>query len=517
MEKKYPSKIPHERFPDAKEDQIHALEKNEQLSAYKVYRDQHRNDRYMPAYHFWAPDGMINDPNGLCYWRGHYHLFYQAYPPADLRQHWGHAISDDLVQWKDLPLAIYPDVEYAVFSGSSLVEDNQVIAMYHGRKAGNMIATSSDPLLLNWEKNPDCPVIPLAPDSVDGKPFRVFDPFIWSENEGYYALSGVYYGKEENRHGGSENRMVEHLFFSQDLSRWTYLGVLMDENPFIECGNDGACPYFWPIGDKHVLFFFSHRTGPYCLVGDYDKVVHKFVPKQKVKFNYGPVGCSSLQAPCATPDGRGGLYVLCNTKDANRSLERQGAMTLMWHVTLDTQGLIRFDPIETIANLHREQYVEKDRLLPAFSEQIISGAHGDALDISVKIDIQNSRSVMIKVFRSDDGREFTSITLYKSEIQAGGGNRRHTYIAIDTTRASLSAEVEGRNPEVAEFESTPNQPVELRIFIDKCMVEVFVNGKIYLMQMAYPTLPDSSGVSFEALGNAAKIHDLNIWTMNGIY
>ena len=66
--------------------------------------------------------------------------------------HWGHAVSDDMIHWKDLPLAIYPDIEYAVFSGSSLVEEDRVIAMYHGFGIGNMIATSSDPLLLNWEK-----------------------------------------------------------------------------------------------------------------------------------------------------------------------------------------------------------------------------------------------------------------------------------------------------------------------------------------------------------------------------
>jgi beta-fructofuranosidase len=72
-------------------------------------------DRYRPAYHFVSPESQLNDPNGLCFWQGRWHLFYQGYPPdefpapADLakrRQHWGHAVSEDLVHWRDLPYAI---------------------------------------------------------------------------------------------------------------------------------------------------------------------------------------------------------------------------------------------------------------------------------------------------------------------------------------------------------------------------------------------------------------------------
>jgi beta-fructofuranosidase len=74
-------------------------------------------------------------------------MFYQGYPPEDKRQHWGHAISKDLIHWRDLPYAIYPSPERAVFSGATLVEDSRVIAMYHGTTLGNMVAVSNDPLL----------------------------------------------------------------------------------------------------------------------------------------------------------------------------------------------------------------------------------------------------------------------------------------------------------------------------------------------------------------------------------
>ena len=56
-------------------------------------------DKYRPIYHYVNPEGTLNDPNGLSYWQGNWHLFYQAYPPEDTRQHWGHAISKDLIHW----------------------------------------------------------------------------------------------------------------------------------------------------------------------------------------------------------------------------------------------------------------------------------------------------------------------------------------------------------------------------------------------------------------------------------
>ena len=123
----------------------------------------------------------MNDPNGLCYWNGMWHLFYQAYPPEDPRQHWGHAVSENLIHWKDLPYAIYPSPEKACFSGSTLVEENRVIAMYHGTEEGNMIATSSDPLLLQWEKITEKAVIPISKSGEPTLPYSVFDPCIWKD------------------------------------------------------------------------------------------------------------------------------------------------------------------------------------------------------------------------------------------------------------------------------------------------------------------------------------------------
>lgn len=149
----YISAVPKYTFSAILEEQNQELESNPIVQRFADSRKKLSVDRYMPIYHYSSPEGRLGDPNGLCFWRGNWHLFYQAWPTEDPRQHWGHAISTDLIHWKDLPYAVYPSPEIRVYSGSTLVEETRVIAMYHGTGEGNMIAVSEDPLLLNWKRS----------------------------------------------------------------------------------------------------------------------------------------------------------------------------------------------------------------------------------------------------------------------------------------------------------------------------------------------------------------------------
>jgi len=183
----YTSPVPQYAFPATLEGQEEVLRTNPLMLRFAESRERLSTDPYRPIYHFVNPEGNLNDPNGFSFWNGNWHLFYQAYPPEDSRQHWGHAISKDLVHWRDLPLAIYPHPERAVYSGSALVEEDRVIAHYHGIRAGNFVAVSDDPLLLNWKKVTGESVIPKKNrDTVMlggvPSPHHVYDPFIFEED-----------------------------------------------------------------------------------------------------------------------------------------------------------------------------------------------------------------------------------------------------------------------------------------------------------------------------------------------
>ncbi len=110
------SKTPRYTFSDTLETQLEELKTNPLLERFRASRAAKAGDPHRPVYHYVNPEGRLNDPNGLCFWQGRWHLFYQAYPLDDPRQHWGHAVSDDLIHWQDLPLAIYPGPERACFS-----------------------------------------------------------------------------------------------------------------------------------------------------------------------------------------------------------------------------------------------------------------------------------------------------------------------------------------------------------------------------------------------------------------
>lgn len=536
----FESLVPKFEFSDDVNAQILQLKENPLMLRFKESRKKLAKDPYRPIYHFVSPESTMNDPNGLSYWNGNWHLFYQAYPPEDPRQHWGHAYSKDLINWKDLPYAIYPNPERAVFSGTTLVEEDRVIAMYHGTEVGNLVAVSNDPLLLNWEK-----VSKEAPISMVSKtgfplPYSVFDPSIWKHDNVYYSLSA---GRTPK--GPGERFLPEgYLFRSKNLVDWEYLHPFVENDMFSLIGDDYACPYFWPIGDRYIMPFFSHMSGGQYLLGDYDTQRNKFVVTHGGKFNFGAASPSGVHAPSATPDGNGNVIVIFNMNPGKPTGEWNQIMTLPRRLSLSGSGDVLQEPAGDIESVRGKKTTHPPITLKANQLTKMKGISGNAMELNVEIDPKNSNLIELSVLESNDRQEFTRILFFKDRGMTQGRNYRvgevfvpiqernrnpvqnsasttqrgrESLIVLETTNSSIDPEVKQRAPETASFYFEDGEILNLRVFIDKSVVEVFVNGKQALAARVYPTKSNALGVSIRSQGSESELLKLDSWQMKSIY
>ncbi len=516
----YTSKVPQFTFADTLAEQEAQLKTNPLILRYAASRKAMANDPHRPLYHFVSPEGNLNDPNGLCFWQGRWHLFYQAYPPEDPRQHWGHAVSDDLIHWRDLPLAIYPNPEKQCFSGSTYVEDGRVIAMYHGTLVGTMLATSTDPLLLNWKKigQHDGIVIPYARPGEPALPYNIFDPCIWKKGDTYYALTA---GTRPVGPGGKPMR-AQFLHRSQDLEHWEYLHPFVEDDFYSRVGDDGACPYFWPIGDsRYILLHFSHMRGGKYMIGNYDKVKDKFYVVNGGYFNHGPaVSPGGVHAPSAYPDGKGGVIAIFNMNPARPTNGWNQIMTLPMRLTLGENDLLEMEPTGDYASLRYDHQHINAMTLPANQEIVLDNVRGNAMEMMVELDPQSARTIELNVLRSPDQREVTRILFSRDRgisDRSLPGRPRFSGITLDASRSSILPDVMARMPEDADALVKPDETVKLHVFLDRSVVEVYVNGRQIVAQRVYPGLPESVGVSLRAIGRDARLLSLDAWQMKSIY
>lgn len=519
------SPVPQYTFSNTLEEQEAELKKNPLLKRFNKSRKKLANDPYRPVYHYVNPEGNLNDPNGLCFWKGRWHLFYQAYPPEYPRQHWGHAVSDDLIHWRDLPLAIYPGPERACFSGSAYVDDDQVIAFYHGTEVGSMAAVSSDPLLLNWQKVTGDAVIPIEDASGFPLPYSVYDPCIWKRDSVYYALLA---GRV---HEGPGNKPVPdaYLFRSVDLEHWQYMHSFVEDDRFTLIGDDYACPYFWPIGDRYILPFYSHMSGGQYLLGDYDAQRDKFVVTNHGNFNFGPSGPSGVHAPSATPDGKGGVIIIFNM---NPGMPTQGwnqIMTLPRRLTLTSEDELGIAPAGDIESLRRDHQHIANMALQANKEIVLEEITGNAMEIKAEIDPGKAQMIELNVLRSPNKEEFTRVAIFPSRGYGAGReywrtpvksrvrSPRPSLVSLETSHSSVLPEARSRAPETAPVIIQQDEHIELRIFIDKSVVEVFINNRQCVAARIYPGRDDSLGVSIRSQGSDSELISLDAWQMENIY
>uniref|UniRef100_A0A914DF70 Sucrose-6-phosphate hydrolase n=1 Tax=Acrobeloides nanus TaxID=290746 RepID=A0A914DF70_9BILA len=421
------------------------------------------NNRYRLNYHIMSPGGWINDPNGLSYFNGQYHVFFQYNPDSSSwgPMHWGHVVSTDLVHWKYLPIALYPDHSYdkdGCFSGSAIVNNGVLSLVYTGNVNNGSfdggfyqivnIATSTDGV--NFQKFSGNPVIATWP--VDGtNNFR--DPKVWQNNGTFYVVLG---NQSKDRHG----RVV--LYKSSDLKTWTYVGVLAEYNND-NTGTMWECPNFFSLGGKYALLFspqgierdgdrFGNLDVNGYFIGDYQYATNEFThgPFYEIDLGHDFYAAQMFQAP----DGRSiliGWMDMWGAQFPEQPDGWAGALTIPRELTLSADGTrINMSPIAELLTLRGNQYINSNiEVDGVYNTNIPLGSTEILLQIAL-VNVQ-ARKVGLK------------FPLNNGELRV--------YYDKQTQKLVVS-----RKKVVRQVAINNISVLNLRIFVDRSSIEVFANN-----------------------------------------
>lgn len=492
--------------------------------AQHLYRDKLLKDQYRPVYHFVVPEGMAApmDPNGAFYWKGRYHLFYiiQTVEPKPYYRGdaWAHISSHDLVHWRFHPTALKPTEdtpERAIYSGNMFVDKEGVpTIIYQGLGAGQCIAQSTgDDMLNNWERHENNPVIPypeFKAKSVDADyrfymeklpdygSIDVWDPHCWLEGDNYYAISG-----DNGTWPGKSG-----LYKSQNLSDWEESG------PFFHHGEPEEtldCPDFFKLGDKYVLLYLRH--GLEYIIGDFKD--EQFHPEKHGTFTWN-LGVGYAPESLIDDKGRRIMWAALNDSrsqwgNLDEVLPRHGwmgTMSLPRVISLDENNDMLVEPIEELQTLRHSQ-VKKENIKIKNGEQRIDGIEGNTMELLINISPENAKEIGVKVCASANGEEETVIKYIPSENK----------VKLDLSKTSLNPELmenyyDEQTVQIADLELDKNEYLQMNIFIDRSVIEVFINKKLCLTQRIYPTLEDSKGVVIYSKEGSITVSEINAWQMH---
>ncbi len=468
--------------PDVKEDQN---------SDY--YQEEHR-----PQIHFSPEANWMNDPNGMVYYEGEYHLFYQYYPDSTVwgPMHWGHAVSPNMIHWEHLPIALYPDSLGYIFSGSAVIDwenssglgdgnEPPMIAIFthhdpEGERAGTetfqsqSIAYSHD-RGRTWTKYSGNPVI----KNPGIKDFR--DPkVIWDEQRSQWLMVFAAYDRA--------------LFYtSPDLIEWTPSG---------EFGIPGdhrlwECPDIFPIEvegtdeTKWVLIASMQKnapnggTGTSYFVGDFDGRQFVGDPSEQRWLDYGTDDYAFVTwSDIPKTDGRRlGIGWMSNWQYALIVPTEQwrSAMTLPRELRLyqDDDGYtLRSLVVDELDEIRRQSEVIAQDVTYDSPTVIVSDIDDDAYELDIVFELPASGIIDIQLSNDQDeqlhiGYNVSEQGYYIDRTFAGRSDFHDAFADYHTGAASY-----------------PKELVKMKIIVDRASVELFADeGRCVMTDIYFATAP----------------------------
>src|SRR5690625_1611612 len=480
-------------------------ETNKELKdlAYQSMKDAEEivvNDPYRLHYHLMQLVGLVYDPNGFVYFKGQYYIFYQwnSFATNHSTKFWGHYISDELVHWKEAPIALAPDQWFdknGCYSGSAVVKDDKLILFYTGnvknkdgdRETYQCMAVSSDGI--TFEKKG--PIIYLP----EGYTAHFRDPKVFARDGRWYMVLGAQTLEEKGE-------VV--IFRSDDLEEWTFLGPLAgsNHNNLGDFGYMWECPDLFRLNDQDILivspqglkpdgYLFNniYQAGYFSGTVDYEDVAYQHGTFTELDRGF------DFYAPQTTLDNKGRRLLFAWMGNAEEDVGMHPTTKFSWIHALTLPRELKWEngrllqhPVEELkqlrGNLHdyidvtvREQPIQLD------------GINGNVFELNLTIKEWNAQAFSIQVGQdirlmySDD-----TFTLQRKSL-------------ID------SSKIESRHCLLQDLKN-------IHIFKDTSSIEVFINnGEKVFTSRVYDD-PSENTVTFYADG--AVLIDVQKWDLEKV-
>ena len=413
--------------------------------------------KYRHKYHLMPPTGWLNDPNGLSYYGGNYHVFFQ-YAPENARggdKCWGHYQSPDLLNWEYTGIAIYPDTEYdrnGAYSGGALTDDGNLELFYTGNlkeegdfdyinegRGATVIYLSTEDGVHMTEKE----LLMTNDDYPADLSRHVRDPKVWKEGGRYYMVQGA---------RTKEDKGVVLVFSSEDKYHWNYIHRLESEEKF---GFMWECPDLYELDGQTILCISPQgvEQDGYWYANKYQtvtSVIHGDFRTDGVPEGFRELdGGFDFYAPQTflTEDGRRiliGWMGMADVEDeyTNRTTEDgwQNVLTLARELSLK-DGIVCQNPVRELSSWWNE-------------EVSFEGQYTGNTDICYELNLKNTEK--------------------KWEVLIAGGLKlswspEEYVFRMEFTDGKLGC---GRGLRAREIKACK----DIRIVVDASCVEVFMNG-----------------------------------------
>jgi beta-fructofuranosidase len=438
-----------------------------------------RLDPHRPVAHLRPPRNWINDPNGLAFHDGYYHVCYQYNPHGTRHEnmHWGHFRSPDLLSWEPLPIALAPtaggeDAD-GCFSGNAVSDGDRLIAFYSALREDRWhqpvtTATSRDGGR-TFRPRGDL-IIPEPPDGCT----MYRDPYVWRDGTRWRMLVGA---------ALADGRGAALLYESPDLETWTYQGPfcagtsqpLGSDDRYT--GEGWECPQYLPAASGRGALIYSAwdpHDGPRCsvaLVGHQTGDV--FEAGAPVLLDHGP----DCYAPALlrAPGGRWLLWGWSWEARAEDWVDQDGwagTLTLPREISLTQEGSLHQLPAAELLALRGDHTLHAEGRTTG-ADPVELGEVGRSFDLTARLEASGEAG--LRLITTADGSEYLDIRL---DPTTG-------HLVVDRDRASRDARARGGS---YRMPYPPGRPVDLRVVVDHSIAEIFLTstGQVLTLRF-YPT------------------------------